>query len=104
MYAQLVGTKVDYGIARSTAFGSSRFGVDYGPKGPLVPRFSVDPTVKINMIGHSMGGPTIRMFVHLMRYGNQSEVDAAIASNAVVSPLFWTNKTSSSVTSVFTIS
>jgi triacylglycerol esterase/lipase EstA (alpha/beta hydrolase family) len=56
------------------------------------------------MIGHSMGGPTIRMFVHLMRYGNQTEVDAAIASNSVVSPLFWTNKTNSGVSSVFTIS
>ena len=40
---------------------------------------------KVHLIGHSFGGTTIRMLVHLLTYGAPEEVEA---SGANVSPLF----------------
>ncbi|KAJ3126556.1 hypothetical protein HK101_005732, partial [Irineochytrium annulatum] len=96
VYAQLTGSVVDYGVARAKMMGHSRFGEDFTGKA-LYPEFAADPQAKITMMGHSMGGPTGRMFISLMRYGFQAEVDAAIAANTTVSPLFWTNRTDSQV-------
>ncbi|KAJ3415497.1 hypothetical protein HDV05_004699 [Chytridiales sp. JEL 0842] len=103
LYAQLVGARVDYGIARANKFGHSRYGQDFTGKA-LVPGFMSTPTSRIHLIGHSMGGPTSRAFAALMAYGSQEEVDAAIAAGTTVSPLFWTNKTQSYIHSVTGIS
>jgi triacylglycerol lipase len=103
LYAQLTGTVVDYGVARSKTFGHQRFGQDFSKTAPLVPGFSAG-AAKINIIGHSMGGATARMFVHLMKYGDQNEIDKAKAMGVVASRLFWTNKTSSQVSGVFSVS
>ena len=67
LYAQIVGSRVDYGIARSQKFGHERFGEDFSGKG-LLPEFAHDPNVRIHLIAHSMGAPTGRMFTSLMRY------------------------------------
>ncbi|KAJ3108437.1 hypothetical protein HDU97_001144 [Phlyctochytrium planicorne] len=98
LYAQITGTRVDYGIARSKKFGHARFGNDYTGRG-LYPDFAKAPNNKIHLIGHSMGGPTGRMFAHLMAFGSQEEVDAANAAGVPVSPFFLTNKGGSYVSS-----
>ena len=67
LYAQIVGARVDYGIARSQKYGHDRFGEDYTGKGYL-PEFENDPNVRIHLIAHSLGGSTGRMFISLMRY------------------------------------
>ncbi|KAJ3106120.1 hypothetical protein HDU97_006937 [Phlyctochytrium planicorne] len=98
LYAQITGARVDYGIARSKRFGHARFGNDYTGRG-LFPEFAKSPSNKIHMIGHSMGGPTGRMFIHLMAFGAQEEVDAAKAAGVPVSPFFATDKEESYVSS-----
>ena len=73
LYAQLTGTRVDYGKAHSAANGHPRFGKDYTGRA-LVPAF--DETHKLNLIGHSFGGITIRLFSHLLKYGSAEERSA----------------------------
>ncbi|KAJ3093681.1 hypothetical protein HK100_006489 [Physocladia obscura] len=102
-YAQITGTLTDYGIARSTAFGHLRFGEDHTGNA-LVPGFMETTSSKINLVGHSMGGPTQRLLTHLLTYGSPAEISACVAANAVCSPLFWTNKTTSYVNGVFALS
>ncbi|KAI8851935.1 hypothetical protein BC829DRAFT_415062 [Chytridium lagenaria] len=50
-----------------------------------------------------MGGPTSRMIAHLMAYGSAEEVAASVAAGVPVSPLFYTNKTSSYIHSATTV-
>ncbi|KAJ3106364.1 hypothetical protein HK100_003737 [Physocladia obscura] len=101
-YAQITGSATDYGIARSSRFGHSRFGKVHSA--PLVPGFMDTPLSKINLVGHSMGGPTQRLLAHLLTYGSADEMDACIQANSECSPLFWTNKTTSYVNGVFAVS
>ncbi len=82
LYAQLVGARVDYGKAHAKKHGHARFGKDYTGRA-LVPAF--DATHKLNLIGHSFGGTTIRMLAHLLENGDADEVAAA---GTDVSPLF----------------
>ncbi|KAJ3187570.1 hypothetical protein HK101_009361 [Irineochytrium annulatum] len=103
LYAQLAGTVVDYGVARAKKMGHDRFGEDFRGKG-LYPDFAINPAAKIHLIGHSMGGPTGRMFIHLMSHGFPEEVQASIAAGTTASPLFWTNRTSSQVDGFISIS
>ena len=65
LYAQLIGARTDYGVAHSAKFGHNRFGVDYTGRA-LLPGFGTDPNLKINIISHSMGSSTARMFASLM--------------------------------------
>ncbi len=87
LYAQLAGTVVDYGEAHSRAHNHKRFGRTYDK--PLIEgwgRENPDGSIKkIHLIGHSFGGPTVRLLVHLLTYGCEEEVKAAGDS---VSPLF----------------
>ncbi|KAI8613317.1 Alpha/Beta hydrolase protein [Chytriomyces sp. MP71] len=108
-FAQLTGTKTDYGVERSVKFGHSRYGEDWTGKA-MLPEFaanfkpSAGKVQKINMVGHSMGGPTARMLTHFLTYGSQVEMDACTNTKTVCSPLFWTNKTTSYVNSVLALS
>lgn len=81
LYAQLTGTRVDYGVAHSKKFGHERFGRTYIK--PLFDGWSKER--KVHLIGHSFGGICIRMLSHLMVYGAPEEVEAA---GDDVSPLF----------------
>ncbi len=83
LYAQLTGTKVDYGKAHSEKYGHARYGKDF-TNNALVPAW--DSKNKINLLGHSFGGATIRMLAHLMSEGDTEEV-AETAANEI-SPLF----------------
>lgn len=81
LYAQLTGTRVDYGAAHSKRFGHERFGRTYTK--PLFDGWNKER--KVHLIGHSFGGICIRMLSHLMVYGAPEEVEAA---GDDVSPLF----------------
>ena len=83
LYAQLTGSRVDYGKAHSARCGHERFGTDFSGRA-LVPAFS--ETEKINLLGHSFGGATIRMFAGVMETG--SEAERAATPQADLSPYF----------------
>lgn len=77
LYAQLTGTQVDYGAAHSQAHGHERFGKTYTE--PMVPDWGEEhggQRVRINLIGHSFGGATVRMLTHLMANGDAAEKKA----------------------------
>ena len=71
LYAQLTGTVVDYGEAHSLECNHERFGADYSGRA-LIPSWSAEE--KINLLGHSFGGATVRMFAHLMAEGSAEEL------------------------------
>ncbi len=78
LYAQLMGTRVDYGKAHSEEHGHSRYGRTYDE--PLCPTFGKKDKngdiIKVNLVGHSMGGVTIRMFASILEYGDKAEKKA----------------------------
>ncbi len=75
LYAQLTGTRVDYGKAHSEQYGHERFGRDY--TGKAVMGTPWDLKSKINLVGHSFGGPTVRVLVSLLAYGSKAEKDVS---------------------------
>ncbi len=83
LYAQLTGTVVDYGAAHSAAHNHDRYGYDY--TGNALMGENWDMQTAINIIGHSFGGPTVRLFSSLMAHGDAEE---KAASGEDVSPLF----------------
>ena len=82
LYANLTGTTVDYGVAHSKEKGHNRFGETF-PEAKL-PDWT--PERSIHLLGHSFGGPTMRMFVELLRNGSPEERAATPAGQ--LSPLF----------------
>lgn len=88
LYAQITGTTVDYGEAHSKANGHLRYGRTY--TNALVPNWgSMDESSKINkinLIGHSFGGNTIRLLAQLMQNGDKDEIEATDSND--ISPLF----------------
>lgn len=87
LYAQLTGTRTDYGIAHSRKYGHDRYGEDFTGRA-LIPDFTWDSAHKINLVGHSFGGTTIRMMTDLLYDGAAEEVEAARAEGTAVNPLF----------------
>ncbi|MBO4893502.1 MAG: hypothetical protein J5562_01130 [Clostridia bacterium] len=83
LYAQLTGTRVDYGKEHSERCGHDRYGTDYSKK-PLIDKW--DSENKINLFGHSFGGATIRMLATLMAYGSGEE--QAVTDENEISGLF----------------
>lgn len=73
LYAQLTGTKTDYGKAHSEKYGHERYGENFTGKA-LISEW--DSENKINLLGHSFGGATVRMLAHLMAEGDAEEVTA----------------------------
>ena len=84
LYAQLTGTTVDYGAAHAAEYGHARYGVTYDK--PLFEGWSADK--KINLVGHSFGGATIRLFLDILADGSAEEQAAAKADGTEVSPFF----------------
>jgi len=87
LYAQLTGTRVDYGEAHAKANNHARYGRTYDK--PLIDGWGTDTDSgqlrKINLVGHSFGGPTIRLLTSLLENGAQEE---ASAGGDTLSPLF----------------
>lgn len=87
LYAQLTGTTVDYGEAHSKDHNHARFGRKYTT--PLVENWGEKvnggQTVKINLVGHSFGGATVRLLASLLEYGSENEMNR---ESGDISPLF----------------
>ncbi len=83
LYAQLAGTRTDYGKAHSSTYRHDRFGTDFSGK-PLIPDWS--PETRMVLLGHSFGGATVRMFSELLANGDAEE--QKITAPEELSPLF----------------
>ena len=83
LYAQIAGTKTDYGAAHSQEYQHERFGTDFTGQA-LIPSWNED--TQLVLIGHSFGGATIRLFGELLANGSQEE--RACTSGGNLSPLF----------------
>lgn len=79
LYAQLMGTTVDYGEAHSKAHNHERYGRTYETKlaGDWGAKTKGGQIIKLNLIGHSFGGATVRMLTSLLAYGNEEEMNAS---------------------------
>lgn len=84
IYAQMTGTRVDYGAAHSARCGHERYGRDYSGNA-LIPDFTWDDDHPVNLIGHSFGGNTARVLLDLLADGAPEEVEA---TGDETSPLF----------------
>ena len=80
LYAQLAGTRVDYGEAHSRKCGHERYGKDFSAC-PLIP--SWDENTRLVLLGHSFGGATVRILSELLAHGDAEEQACADPS-----PLF----------------
>lgn len=87
LYAQLTGTRTDYGKHHSQENNHRRYGPDYTGR-PLIESF--DAENKINLLGHSFGGATVLQFLDLMADGSEEERACTEASE--LSELFTGNK------------
>ena len=83
LYAQLAGTRVDYGAAHSAKYRHERYGRDFSGC-PLIPSWNED--TRFVLLGHSFGGATIRMFAELLDGGDPEERQASAQED--LSPLF----------------
>ena len=88
LYAQLLGTTVDYGEAHSAAHNHERYGRTYysglvSDWGELDENGKIQ---KIHLIGHSFGGTTVRMLIQLLTEGSAEEKAATPAGE--ISGLF----------------
>ncbi len=83
LYAQLTGTVVDYGEAHSKEHGHDRYGFNYEGKATMGEPWNLKD--KINLVGHSFGGATVRLFTSLITFGDADEI---AATGKDTSPLF----------------
>ncbi|MED2793299.1 lipase [Bacillus wiedmannii] len=84
LYAQINGGTVDYGGAHAEKHGHNRFGRTYSG---FVPNWS--EINKVHLVGHSMGGQTIRTLVQLLKEGSFEEKNyVKNHPNTNISPLF----------------
>jgi len=88
LYAELTGTTVDYGEYHSAQHKHARYGRQY--TSALVPDWGSKKnggqTVKINLVGHSYGGETVRLLTSLLEYGDENEKNTTPSDSR--SPLF----------------
>ena len=80
LYAQLAGTRTDYGKAHSEKARHGRYGRDFSAC-PLIPEWNGD--TRLVLLGHSFGGATVRLFAELLAHGDEEERKAGADS-----PLF----------------
>ena len=84
LWAYLFGGRVDFGKHHSETYGHLRFGRTY--PGVLKDLGKPGKHKKINLIGHSFGGPTAILFADLLWKG--SEEERACTPEDQLSPLF----------------
>ncbi|MCL2195886.1 MAG: hypothetical protein FWB76_08055 [Oscillospiraceae bacterium] len=90
LFAQLTGSQVDYGHAHAYRHEMDRFGTVYYP--PMIPGWGTPDhnghLRKVNLVGHSFGGNTIRALAGLLLHGCADERAHAAATGEEISPLF----------------
>lgn len=88
LYAQMVGDTVDYGEAHAKAHNHARYGRTYTT--PLFDGWGKSEKngviKKVNLVGHSFGGNTIRLLTELLANGDETERQTTPAEE--LSPLF----------------
>lgn len=84
LWAYLFGGRVDYGKVHSEKFGHARYGKEY--PGVLKDLGQTEAHKKMNLIGHSFGGPTVKTVAWLFAFG--SEEERADTPAEELSPLF----------------
>ena len=77
LYAQLAGSRVDYGKAHSETYRHARFGRDFSAC-RLIPAWHED--TKLVLLGHSFGGATVRLLSELLAHGDEAEMEAGTDS------------------------
>ena len=75
LYAQLAGTRVDYGVCHSKKYRHERFGRDFSDH-PLI---TWDSDTQLVLIGHSFGGATVRLFSEILVNGAKEEIEGTSA-------------------------
>ena len=83
LYAQLSGTRTDYGLAHAKRANHARFGPDFTGRA-LIPEF--DENTRLVLLGHSFGGATVRLFSAFLSRGDQTERSETAPND--LSPLF----------------
>ena len=81
LYAHLTGTRVDYGEVHAKTHGHSRYGETY--RKALLKDWSAENPIAL--LGHSFGGPAVRLFAQLCEEGSRAE---RTAKQDNLSPLF----------------
>ncbi|MBS7529327.1 lipase [Hazenella sp. IB182353] len=88
LYAQVKGGRVDYGKAHAEKHGHDRYGRTY--EGFYPEWGEINPSTgkvnKIHLVGHSLGGQTIRLLDELIESGYKEEREATPSDDR--SPLF----------------
>lgn len=77
LYAYIKGGTVDYGQAHSDRYGHSRYGKTYQG---IYPDWGQEPK-RVHLIGHSMGGQTIRTLAQLLLEGKAEEREGTASGN-----------------------
>lgn len=88
LYAYIKGGTVDYGEYHSKKYGHNRYGATYPGIYPELGDNTKNDVKKIHLIGHSMGGETIRVLAQLLEQGDKNEFNS---SGDNTSPLFTGN-------------
>ncbi|MEJ7174999.1 YSIRK-type signal peptide-containing protein [Staphylococcus caprae] len=83
LYYYIKGGRVDYGAAHAAKYGHKRYGKTY--EGVYK---DWKPGQKVHLLGHSMGGQTIRQLEELLRHGNPEEVEYQKEHGGTISPLY----------------
>ncbi|MFW3591361.1 YSIRK-targeted triacylglycerol lipase [Staphylococcus caprae] len=83
LYYYIKGGRVDYGAAHAARYGHKRYGRTY--EGVYK---DWKPGQKVHLVGHSMGGQTIRQLEELLRHGNPEEVEYQKEHGGTISPLY----------------
>ena len=80
MYAHIVGGRVDYGKVHSEKYGHARYGRTYKALIPDWGQLDAEGKIKkINLMGHSFGGPTARFFINMLIEGSKEEIEGTPA-------------------------
>ena len=82
LYYYIKGGTVDYGAAHSERYGHERYGKTY--EGVYK---DWQPGQKVHLVGHSMGGQTVRQLEELLRNGSQEEIEYQKTHGGDISPL-----------------
>jgi triacylglycerol lipase len=81
LFAAIRGGRVDYGLVHARAAGHERYGRTYGG---VLPAWG--ESRRVHLVGHSMGGQTSRLLVHLLEEGDAAEIAGTPPKE--LSPLF----------------